>query len=113
MKRFITLFMVQTPWTGIWGERYMKEFTTVVVLREQVRVTDSEWHDFLQHVRYGHVQQHHLAMLRTLLIASDNRQPTDFSTAPWNEARLVTPRHAVRNWNAMAVGRHCKQERLQ
>ncbi|THH14508.1 hypothetical protein EW146_g5828 [Bondarzewia mesenterica] len=34
--------------------------------------------------------------------------PTDFSTYPWNDASLVTPRHAVRiRWNEQAILKHC------
>jgi len=50
------------------GRAIYEEFNTIVILKEQMRVTDEVWHDFLQHLRYGRVQQHHIDMLHTLLI---------------------------------------------
>ena len=50
------------------GRRIYEEFTTVVILKEQVRVTDPTWRDFLDHLRYGRVETRHLRMLRTLLL---------------------------------------------
>ncbi|KIJ21314.1 hypothetical protein PAXINDRAFT_151861 [Paxillus involutus ATCC 200175] len=35
------------------GRAIYKEFTTVIVLKEQMCVMDQVWHDFLQHLRYG------------------------------------------------------------
>src|ERR1700676_3110192 len=52
------------------GHMIYEEFNTVVILREQLRVTDQVWHDFLQHLRYGQVQPHHVDMLRTLLVCN-------------------------------------------
>lgn len=40
-----------------------KKFTTVVILKEQVCCADPVWHDFLQHLHYGCVQECHLTML--------------------------------------------------
>ena len=36
------------------------KFKTAVILHEQIRVTDSVWHNFLEHLHYGHVQKCHL-----------------------------------------------------
>lgn len=51
------------------GRSIFEEFSTVVILREQMRVTDPEWRDFLTHLQYGRVQQQHLTMLGTMLLS--------------------------------------------
>ena len=45
------------------GRAIYKEFDTVVVLKDQFRITDKVWHDFLTHLHHGHVQEKHLSML--------------------------------------------------
>ncbi len=100
----------------ILGRRIYKEFTTVVILREQMRVSDPVWRGFLVHLRYGRVEQRHIAMLRTLVLAPDQDAPVDVAAAAaFADASLVTPRHAVRNeWNTAAARKWCedKNERL-
>jgi hypothetical protein len=92
------------------GRTIFEEFTTVIILTEQVRVTDEVWHDFLQHLRNGQVQERHIKMLRTLVLSDSHCLPTDFTTEPWNDAALVTPRHAVRRlWNEAAIRKHCQE----
>jgi len=91
------------------GRTIYEEFKMVVILREQVRVTDEVWHNFLDHLRHGRVKEDHLKMLRTLIIGNPQCLPTDFSKPPWNSVALVTPRHAVRKlWNEAALRRHCR-----
>jgi hypothetical protein len=77
-----------------------------------MRVMDDIWHDFLHHLQHGHVQDHHIKMLRTLLITNQTSEsvPVDFSTKPWKDARLVTPRHAVcTQWNEAAARKWCHE----
>ncbi|KAI4527074.1 hypothetical protein K523DRAFT_216189, partial [Schizophyllum commune Tattone D] len=79
------------------GRAIYEEFTTVVVLRQQMRVTDTVWHGFLQRLRYGQN-------------TPDDRDMLDDMT-PY----LITPRHAVRRqWNEAALRQHCasKKERI-
>ncbi|KAJ6479041.1 hypothetical protein C8R45DRAFT_762088, partial [Mycena sanguinolenta] len=92
------------------GRTIYEEFSTVVILKEQMRVTDPVWRDFLSHLRVGDVQRHHLAMLRSLVFGKEHGVPSvDFESAPWNDASLVTPRHAVRNqWNEAGIRQMCK-----
>ena len=91
-----------------------EEFNVVVILRKQWRVTDPTWQDFLTHLRYGRVQEHHLTMLHHQIVEHPHCLPTDFSTPPWNEAALVTPRHAVHTlWNDSAVCKHCSESHQQ
>ena len=111
------------------GRQTYEEFSTVVILKEQMRVTDPIWRDFLVHLRYGRVESRHLKMLRTLLLKrpTPNESPqspprpntnsptgnlpaVDFSTKPWADAALITPRHAVRTqWNEAASQKHCSE----
>ncbi|RDX55293.1 hypothetical protein OH76DRAFT_1331288, partial [Lentinus brumalis] len=95
------------------GRRIYKEFTTVVILQEQMRVSDPVWRDFLVHLRYARVQQHHIDMLRTLVLAPDDGAAVDVaSAAAFADAALVTPRHAVRNeWNAAAARKWCEDQK--
>lgn len=95
------------------GRRLYEQFRDVVIIREQVRVTDVEWIDFLQHARHGRCSDQHLKMLRSLIITSPDCPVTDFNTAPWSDAILVTPRHSVRTqWNRLraAVQKHWRTE---
>ena len=95
------------------GRMIYEEFKTVVVLREQVRVTDIGWRDFLRRLRKGEVQEDDVTMLRKLLVASPESPLTDFNGA-WSNLCLVTPRHAVRTeWNKSAVEKHCRQSKQQ
>jgi len=45
------------------GCTIFEEFTTVVTLKEQMRVTDPVWLDFLKHLWFNHIQEHHRLML--------------------------------------------------
>ena len=98
------------------GRRIYEEFGTVVILKEQMRVSDEPWRRFLDHLRHGRVEAHHLRMLRNLIIQrkrtdhlpSVPSSAVDFSTPPWADAALITPRHAVRSlWNEEAVRKLC------
>jgi hypothetical protein len=89
------------------GRRIYEEFSTVVTLREQMRVTDPGWRDFLVRLRYGQVQRSDLTMLRTLLLQHSS---IDFSSPPWVDASLITPRHAVRtHWNQASLRKTCSE----
>ena len=123
------------------GRKLYEEFSTVVILREQMRITDHIWRDFLGHLRYGRVEPRHLKMLRTLLLkrqAPDSslthspcttlssspdphlnstgpiNTPIDFSVQPWADAALITPCHAVRTrWNQAAAQKWCADSKTR
>ena len=121
------------------GRKIYEEFSTVIILQEQMRVTDHLWRDFLNHLRYGRVETRHLKMLRTLLLKrqtpdssltySPNTTPLpdshtdpietvdrsiDFSAQPWADASLITPRHAVRTrWNEAATQKQCADSKAR
>jgi len=96
------------------GRAIYEEFTTVVELKEQRRISDPVWHDFLKHLRRGTVNAEHLKMLRSLIIGKDEAHTIDFSCQPWRDASLVTPRHAVRmQWNDAALRKMCRDKGRQ
>ncbi|KAF9021557.1 hypothetical protein BDZ89DRAFT_936211, partial [Hymenopellis radicata] len=89
------------------GRMIYEEFTTVVILKEQIRVTDVGWRTFLTHLRNGRVEDSDVAMLKDFMI-SDGKGP-DYTEDAWRDMCLVTPRHAVRTeWNQEAIRKHCK-----
>ncbi|KIN95737.1 hypothetical protein M404DRAFT_49684, partial [Pisolithus tinctorius Marx 270] len=54
-KKFLAILShnISTAKMSQLGRAIYMEFTTVVILKEQMRVTDPVWHDFLEHLRYG------------------------------------------------------------
>ena len=96
----------------ILGRKIFEQFITVVKLNKQIRVQDAIWHNVLQHIRYGNCRREHIETIRRLIITNPDCPHTDFNSSPWKDAKLVTPRHAVRNqWNSAAIKKHCKQTR--
>jgi hypothetical protein len=65
------------------GRMIYEEFQTVVTLKEQMRVSDPVWQDFLVHLQYGHVQRQHIHILRQLIIGKENVKPLNFHSEPW------------------------------
>lgn len=70
------------------GRSIYEEFDIVVVLREQVRCTDSVWHQFLQRLRFGRVEETDLSMLH----ASGNRNGATQATSSYTALYSVTQR---------------------
>ncbi|PSS08934.1 hypothetical protein PHLCEN_2v3424, partial [Hermanssonia centrifuga] len=94
---------------SIIGRRLYEEFSVVVILHQQMRVTDEVWRDLLVHLRNGQVQSRHIACLRSLIINRPGCE-ANFTELPWKNASLVTPRHAVRTlWNEHAARKWCKE----
>ncbi|CUA71576.1 Structural maintenance of chromosomes protein 4 [Rhizoctonia solani] len=92
------------------GRSLYEKFDTVVTLKTQVRVSDIGWRDFLNTLRRGLVKDHHIKMLKDLVLTNPNCKQPDFGSALWRDCVLVTPRHSVRTrWNEAAVERHCRQ----
>jgi hypothetical protein len=42
------------------GQKIFEQFTTVVHLKQQIRVKDPVWHNVLQHIHYGNCHQEHI-----------------------------------------------------
>jgi hypothetical protein len=96
------------------GRQIYENFKTVVQLKEQHCVTDPEWNDLLQHIRFGKCRARHLNFLRKLIVTNPDCPPTDFDEHPWTDAILITPRHGVlRHWNAAAVRQECARKKVQ
>jgi hypothetical protein len=75
-----------------------------------MRVTDPTWRDFLDHLRHGRVQEHHVRTLKELVVGHPKAPPIDFDVPLWSDACLVIPRHAVRKlWNEAAVRKWCEE----
>jgi len=92
------------------GRKIFEQFSTVVQLKKQICVGDKEWHDVLQHVRHGNCTQRHIDIIKGLVITNAECPPTDFRKPPWKDAKLVTPRHAVRTqWNSAAIKEYCRE----
>ena len=92
------------------GRALYEEFSMVVTLREQVRVVDPIWNDFLHHLRHGQVEPRHISILEKLCLTNPLCPCPNFSQPPWSSVVLVTPHHAVRcEWNQYALRKHCMQ----
>ncbi|KAJ7266935.1 hypothetical protein B0H12DRAFT_1200858 [Mycena haematopus] len=89
------------------GNAIYQQFTTVVTLTEQLRVIDIPWLAFLRRLRVGDCSAEDMDMLNSLLVTHPSCELPDVLSSPWNDAVLVTPRHAARvRWNTAAVIRH-------
>nr|VWO93936.1 Vacuolar protein sorting-associated protein 4 [Ganoderma boninense] len=83
------------------GRRLYECFDKVVILDEQMRVTDDVWRAFLTSLRKGEVTEDQINMLRALVLSPEDREA--MMSGQWRDAKLVTPRHAVRrDWNGEA-----------
>ena len=79
-----------------------------MLLKEQKRVHDEVWYQFLRRLRNGNVMHEDISMLQSLVLSPSNT--LDFNEIPWrSDAFLITPRHSVRTeWNKKAVQKVCK-----
>lgn len=95
------------------GRCIYEEFAMVVILKKQLCTVDPVWYTFLQHLHKGAIDDNDLAMLSFLILGRKKEQGTpDFDIPPWDEATLITPRHAVRTqWNDAATTKLCQQRR--
>jgi len=86
------------------------QFRTVIILKEQKRVTDPEWICLLRCSQTGTCDKKDLSMLKSLVLSSKNCPQTDFRGSCWEEAWLVTPWHGVcKEWNKAALEEHCRK----
>lgn len=92
------------------GRIIYEQFDKVVILEEQMRVTDPVWTEFLRRARYGRCSPDDLKMLDELTLGNPACPVTDFTQPPWSNAVLITPRHSARmQWNDAAVEKHCQR----
>lgn len=76
------------------GRKIHEQFTYVVCLKQQVRVTDSVWSDLLQHGRHGNCRAHHIETLRYLICTMNGEDPHSFA----KNRGLVMLRH--KSWSS-------------
>ncbi|KIL66818.1 hypothetical protein M378DRAFT_74627, partial [Amanita muscaria Koide BX008] len=80
------------------GSELYQQFSTVVILKSQVRIQDAGWQEVLRQARHGKCSEADLQILQQL----------------WTDAVLVTPRNAVKSkWNTAAARRHCQRTHQQ
>ena len=111
------LYMSLHPKTSLacqLGHNVYQEFQTVVILKEQMRVTDTRWRELLTNLRYGRVTQSDITTLRSLIIGSPNCAKDKLDEGPWADASLVTPRHSARiQWNQQVARKMCAKTKQQ
>lgn len=90
------------------GHAIYEEFLMVAILKEQMRVKDLVWLDFLHHLQHDHVEEQHVGLLKSLIIGRSAVMNVDFEHVPWSDACLITPRLRVRTeWNDAAIWKMC------
>lgn len=90
------------------GRTSYEQFDIVVKLEEQMRIVDPEWDAILKRARTGDCTEQDIEELKKLVLTSPFCDVPDFTTAPWNDAVLVTPRNGARvYWNEQKVIQHC------
>ena len=90
------------------GREIFLQFDQVVILDKQNRIKDKIWADILSRLRVGECNVNNIEEIEKLVLTNSACDVPDFTSAPWDEAILVTPRHSVRNlWNEHALARHC------
>ena len=91
------------------GRSIFLEYEQVVILREQMRITDEVWTAILSRLRVGECTEEDISEVRKLVLSNPACDMPDFTRAPWCDATLITPRNATKDlWNAAALGRHCR-----
>jgi hypothetical protein len=92
------------------GRSIFLEYDKVVILREQMRVTDDVWTGILSRLRVGECTENDIKEVQKLVLTNPECEVPDFSKEPWCDATLITPRNAVKDlWNAAAVERHSRR----
>lgn len=90
------------------GRNIFTQLDTVVILTDQMRITDPVWMEILHHAREGDCTSDDLSILRSLILTNQNCDVPDFSKPPWRDAVLITPRNSVRaQWNTYSLAKYC------
>ncbi|KAG9125042.1 hypothetical protein FRC07_009216 [Ceratobasidium sp. 392] len=92
------------------GRTVYESFQTVVILKQQVRVTDPVWQRFLSNFHVGQVEENDVALLHSVTLTHPSCRPTDFTSDRWKDCVLITPRNGTQvQWNDMSVSEHCRR----
>lgn len=96
---------------AVLGHHLYTQFTTVVTLKQQIRVRDTRWMELLDRLRVGGCNADDMEELQKLRLDLDTNPRVDFNAPGWNSSILITPRNSVRRkWNRAAIRRHCKTQ---
>ena len=91
------------------GRSIFLEYDHVVILREQMRITDDVWTRILSRLRVGECTEEDIREVQKLVLSNPACEVPDFTKAPWCDATLITPRNATKDlWNSAALERHCQ-----
>jgi hypothetical protein len=94
---------------GLKGRSVFMEYDKVVILREQMRVTDDVWAGILSRLRVGDCSEDDINEVKKLVLTNPECDVPDFTKAPWSDATLITPRNAAKDlWNSAALDRHSR-----
>ena len=89
---------------GMQGRSIFMEYDKVVILKEQMRITDDIWTGILGRLRVGECTEHDIEEVQKLVLSDVRCEIQDFSTSPWCDATLITPRNATKDlWNTAAL----------
>jgi hypothetical protein len=89
------------------GRSIFLEYDNVVILREQMRVTDDVWTGILSRLRVGECTEDDIKAVNGLVLTNPDCEVPNFTTAPWCDATLITPRNAAKDvWNSMSLAKH-------
>jgi hypothetical protein len=94
---------------GLKGRSVFMEYDKVVILREQMRVTDALWAGILSRLSVSNCSEDDINEVKKLVLTNPECDVPDFTKAPWSDATLITPRNAAKDlWNSAALDRHCR-----
>ena len=91
------------------GRSIFQEYDHIVILHEQMRITDDVWTGILSRLRVGECTESDIKEVQKLVLTNPSCEIPDFTTAPWCDAILITPRNATKYlWNMATLDRHCQ-----
>jgi len=74
-----------------------------------MRVVDQGWLEILQRTREGSCTKEDITEIRHLILTNPSCNIPDFSSYPWRDAILITPRNSVcSRWNKLSLMKHCE-----
>jgi hypothetical protein len=79
------------------GRSIFMEYDHVVILRKQMRITDDVWTEILSRLRVGKCTENDIKEVQKLVLTDPTCEIPDFSTSPWCDATLITPRNATKD----------------
>ena len=91
------------------GRSIFLEYDHVVIHRDQMRITDNIWTGILGRLRVGECTEKDIEEVQKLVLTDPACETPDFSSSPWCDATLITPRNATKDlWNSAALEGHCR-----